>query len=118
MDVGAVIAESGDGEQDTATLVKHPRVLDAQQLQRQGLEVLVTRDTNVIVGIVGPGRRGESAEVRDVLQDPNPKTKRDRLLVRWGNSDGIVVEMSDELLQLPEEAEPPAHSRPKVGDLV
>jgi ATP-dependent 26S proteasome regulatory subunit len=82
-----------------------------------GQEVLVTRETNVIVGVVGAGRRGESAEVRDVLTDPLTGEK-DRLLVRSGGTDGVVVEMSELLLKLSPEAAEQAKARPRAGDTV
>ena len=42
----------------------------------------------------------------------------DRLIVRSGGSDAIVVDMSKTLLDLPEEAEPPEEARPRTGEMV
>jgi len=83
---------------------------------RPGDEVLVTRDSNVIVGRLGPERRGEAAEVREVLADPL-SGKPDRLLVRHSGSDGIVVELSDSLKKL---ADLPLENKEKLkaGDRV
>ena len=81
-----------------------------------GDEVLVTRDSNVIVAVVGPGRRGDAAEVRDVLEDLDTGRK-DRALVRCSGSENTVVELSARLQELTAAAdgEQPAL---KAGDKV
>jgi len=82
-----------------------------------GQEVLITRDTKVIVGVVGEVRRGESVQVIDVLREA-PANGGDRLLVRWGSGEGVVVEMAERLRGLPPSAPENEPRQPRAGDTV
>ena len=90
---------------------------DEQDRLKSGVEVLVAQGSHVIVGLGSSLRRGETAEVRDVIKRADPASQ-DRLLIRWGGGDGLVVDMASGLADLPETAEPPALTRPRAGDHV
>ena len=88
MEVGLVSAD--EGQYDPATLLP-------------GTEVLINRENYAIVGVRGPGNRGEVAEVVDIIQDEPDSPER--LLVRCGGSEGTIVEIAAPLLTLDRSSE-------------